>query len=180
MLDHELIPAEEKNSKHLMIMLPGLGDSIQGYRWLPEAMDLPWMNYVLVNAPDEYYGGYAWFEFEATSFPACSAAGKCCSSCSTRCALRISFGTNDARWIFARLPDAIEAGLRYRIGWRVSSALAVGCANPEKLTQEISPSPPAAPADHARTLDPLAFRRDARTREHPQGGWVKCRVAWNS
>jgi hypothetical protein len=39
-------------------MLPGLGDSIEGYRWLPEAMDLPWMNHLLVNAPDQYYGGY--------------------------------------------------------------------------------------------------------------------------
>ena len=45
-----------------MVMLHGLGDSIEGYRWLPEAMDLPWLNYLLVNAPDDYYGGYAWFD----------------------------------------------------------------------------------------------------------------------
>jgi phospholipase/carboxylesterase len=43
-------------------MLHGLGDSIEGYRWLPEAMNLPWLNYLLVNAPDDYYGGYAWFD----------------------------------------------------------------------------------------------------------------------
>lgn len=63
MLDHEFIPAAEKNSRALWIMLHGLGDSIEGYRWLPEAMNLPWMNYLLVNAPDEYYGGYSWFDF---------------------------------------------------------------------------------------------------------------------
>jgi phospholipase/carboxylesterase len=63
MLDHEFIPAVEKNSRALWIMLHGLGDSIEGYRWLPEAMNLPWMNYLLVNAPDEYYGGYSWFDF---------------------------------------------------------------------------------------------------------------------
>ena len=62
MLHSELIPAQEKNSRRLMVMLHGLGDSIEGYRWLPEAMDLPWLNYLLVNAPDEYYGGYAWFD----------------------------------------------------------------------------------------------------------------------
>lgn len=45
-----------------MVMLHGLGDSIEGYRWLPEAMNLPWLNYLLVNAPDEYYGGYSWFD----------------------------------------------------------------------------------------------------------------------
>jgi len=43
-------------------MLHGLGDSIEGYRWLPEALNLPWLNYLLVNAPDDYYGGYAWFD----------------------------------------------------------------------------------------------------------------------
>lgn len=62
-LVHELIPAREKNSRRLWIMLHGLGDSIEGYRWLPEAMRLPWMNYLLVNAPDEYYGGYSWYNF---------------------------------------------------------------------------------------------------------------------
>lgn len=62
-LYHELIPAQDKNSRSLWIMLHGLGDSIEGYRWLPEVMCLPWMNYLLVNAPDEYYGGYSWYNF---------------------------------------------------------------------------------------------------------------------
>ncbi len=64
MLHSELIPAEETNSKHLLIMLHGLGDSIEGYRWLPEALRLPWLNYLLVNAPDEYYGGFSWFDID--------------------------------------------------------------------------------------------------------------------
>ncbi|MGA2029197.1 MAG: serine esterase [Verrucomicrobiota bacterium] len=62
MLQSELIPAVEKNSRRLMLMLHGLGDSIEGYRWLPDALNLPWLNYLLVNAPDEYYGGYSWFD----------------------------------------------------------------------------------------------------------------------
>jgi len=62
MLHSELIPARKKNSRRLMVMLHGLGDSIEGYRWLPEALNLPWLNYLLVNAPDDYYGGYAWFD----------------------------------------------------------------------------------------------------------------------
>jgi phospholipase/carboxylesterase len=64
MLYSELIPAQERDSKHLLIMLHGLGDSIEGYRWLPEALRLPWLNYLLVNAPDDYYGGYSWFDIE--------------------------------------------------------------------------------------------------------------------
>ena len=52
-----------------MVMLHGLGDSIAGYLWLPEAMQLPWLNYLLVNAPDEYFGGYSWFDFEGDIAP---------------------------------------------------------------------------------------------------------------
>lgn len=26
-------------------------------------MRLPWLNYLLVNAPDEYYGGFSWFDY---------------------------------------------------------------------------------------------------------------------
>ena len=69
MLHHEFIPAADKNSRALWIMLHGLGDSIEGFRWLPEAMRLPWMNYLLVNAPDEYYGGFSWFNFGGDILP---------------------------------------------------------------------------------------------------------------
>ena len=69
MLQSEFIPAAESGSKRLMIMLHGLGDSIEGYRWLPEAMQLPWLNYLLVNAPDDYYGGYSWFDLHGDMLP---------------------------------------------------------------------------------------------------------------
>jgi phospholipase/carboxylesterase len=63
MLKTEFAPAQDKHSKRLLIALHGLGDSTAGYRWLPSAMSLPWMNYLLVNAPDAYYGGYSWYDF---------------------------------------------------------------------------------------------------------------------
>ena len=63
MLHSELIPAHEPASRRLLIMLHGLGDSIAGYRWMPAALNLPWLNYLLVNAPDQYYGGYSWYDF---------------------------------------------------------------------------------------------------------------------
>lgn len=69
MLDYEFVAAPEKNSRRLWIMLHGLGDSLQGYVWMPEAMALPDMNYLLVNAPDEYYGGYSWFNFGSDIVP---------------------------------------------------------------------------------------------------------------
>lgn len=63
MLETEFIPAADKNSRGLLIALHGLADSTAGYRWLPGALGLPWMNYLLVNAPDPYYGGYSWYSF---------------------------------------------------------------------------------------------------------------------
>ncbi|MBM3875187.1 MAG: serine esterase [Verrucomicrobia bacterium] len=63
MLTTELIPARDGNSRRLMVVLHGLGDSMEGYRWLPHELNLPWLNYLLVNAPDDYFGGFAWYEF---------------------------------------------------------------------------------------------------------------------
>ena len=69
MLTTELVPAPDKNSRRLLIVLHGLGDSMEGYRWMPEMLRLPWLNYLLVNAPDDYYGGYSWFDFEGNPAP---------------------------------------------------------------------------------------------------------------
>jgi phospholipase/carboxylesterase len=52
-----------------MVVLHGLGDSIEGYRWMPEALRLPWLNYLLVNAPDSYYGGRSWYDFACNPDP---------------------------------------------------------------------------------------------------------------
>jgi len=69
MLHTEFIPAADKQSRALFIVLHGLGDSIEGWRWLPSTLELPWLNYLLVNAPDEYYGGYSWFDYPGEVAP---------------------------------------------------------------------------------------------------------------
>ena len=61
-LNFELIPAREPGSRKLMLALHGLGDSMEGYRWLPQALALPDMNYLLADAPDPYYGGFSWYD----------------------------------------------------------------------------------------------------------------------
>ncbi len=69
MLTTELIPAVEPNSRRLLVVLHGLGDSMNGWRWLPDELRLPWLNYLLVNAPDDYYGGYSWYDLYGDSGP---------------------------------------------------------------------------------------------------------------
>lgn len=55
--------AEPAKAK-LLIGLHGLGDSSEGYRFLPEFIGKSDVNYLLVNAPDPYFVGYSWFDIQ--------------------------------------------------------------------------------------------------------------------
>jgi phospholipase/carboxylesterase len=69
MLNTEFIAAQEPSSRRLLVMLHGLGDSTAGYRWVPALLKLPWLNYLLVNAPDPYFGGFSWYDFAGDPLP---------------------------------------------------------------------------------------------------------------
>ena len=69
MLKTEFYQADQKDSRNLLLVMHGLGDSIEGYRWVPAMMRLPWLNYMLVNAPDSYFGGYSWYDFAGDAGP---------------------------------------------------------------------------------------------------------------
>jgi phospholipase/carboxylesterase len=60
-LKHRFIPAKVA-SKKLMIILHGRGDSSAGFIWLPPQLGLDDMNYLLLDAPFDYYGGYSWYD----------------------------------------------------------------------------------------------------------------------
>lgn len=64
MLHSQLIPAANPDSKKLMLVLHGLGDSLEGYRFLPDVLQLPDLNFLLVNAPDHYFGGFSWYDYQ--------------------------------------------------------------------------------------------------------------------
>jgi phospholipase/carboxylesterase len=68
-LHAKFIPAADKNSRQLFVVLHGLGDSADGWSWLPDALALPSLNYLLVNAPDDYHGGYSWFDYPGDIAP---------------------------------------------------------------------------------------------------------------
>jgi phospholipase/carboxylesterase len=69
MLQRELIRADVAASKDLLIALHGLGDSMEGYRFLPRVLRVPALNVLLVNAPDGYYGGFSWYDFADNAGP---------------------------------------------------------------------------------------------------------------
>ena len=114
MLTHELVPATTPGSKDLMVVLHGLGDSMEGYRFLPQLLGVPALNYLLVNAPDEYYGGYQWYSFPGDP------------DAEIRRSRTQLFELLDAQWTAGFTPErtfvfgfsqgclmAVEAGMRY-------------------------------------------------------------------
>jgi phospholipase/carboxylesterase len=52
-----------------MVVMHGLGDSLESYRMLPSDINLPWLNYLLVNAPRPYVTGFSWFDFPGDPVP---------------------------------------------------------------------------------------------------------------
>lgn len=48
-------------SRKLLVVLHGRGDSSQGFHWMPQAFAFRELNYLLVNAPDPYFGGRSWY-----------------------------------------------------------------------------------------------------------------------
>lgn len=48
-------------SGKLLVVLHGRGDSSEGFHWMPETLAFRELDYLLVNAPDEYFGGRSWY-----------------------------------------------------------------------------------------------------------------------
>ena len=57
------IPCQKPGeNERLLVVMHGLGDSLEGYRFLPQLLGIPELSYLLVNAPDPYFTGYSWFD----------------------------------------------------------------------------------------------------------------------
>ena len=143
MLHNEFIPALEKGSRRLLVMLHGLGDSIEGYRWVPEALNLPWLNYLLVNAPDEYYGGYSWYDFAGDIVPGVVRSRKLLFELlDTQRAKGFPTEQTVLGGFSQGCLMSIEAGLRYPHLFAGIVGISGYVCEPEKLVEELSPVAP--------------------------------------
>jgi phospholipase/carboxylesterase len=140
MLETEFIPAEQAGSTRLMIVLHGLGDSTAGFRWLPATLNLPWLNYLLVNAPDTYYGGYSWYDFTGDM-----TAGVKRSTKSLFQLLELQrakgFATDQTTMLGFSQGSlmTIEIGLRYPHRFAGLVGISGYVSDPDKLVKELSP-----------------------------------------
>src|SRR2546428_236722 len=140
MLESELIEAQQQGSRRLLVMLHGLGDSIEGYRWLPEALNLPWLNYLLVNAPDEYYGGYSWYDFVGDIGPGVARSRQIlCELLDTQRAKGFPTEQTVLGGFSQGCLMSLEVGLRYP--HRLAGIIGISghVCEPEKLITELSP-----------------------------------------
>ncbi len=67
-LESLFFPAQT-DSKKLIIVLHGRGDSAEGFSFLPDALAFEDVNYLLLNAPIEYFGGFSWYDLPPNQLP---------------------------------------------------------------------------------------------------------------
>ena len=152
----ELVPAAV-SSKKLLIVLHGLGDSMEGYRFLPDFLGFRDLNYLLVNAPDAYFTGHSWFDLDGNIGPGVQRS---------RVMLTQTLdGLLEKGWLPGNIGlfgfsqgalMSLDVGLRYRE--RLASIIAISgfVYDVEKLPAELGPRAPEVPilVTHG-TFDPL-------------------------
>lgn len=67
-LDSLFFPSQVPSTK-LIIVLHGRGDSAEGFRFFPEELGFKDVNYLLLNAPFEYYTGFSWYDLPPNQLP---------------------------------------------------------------------------------------------------------------
>ncbi|MBI3881300.1 MAG: serine esterase [Verrucomicrobia bacterium] len=140
MLTTDLLPAAQRDSRRLLIALHGLGDSMEGYRWLPGALNLPWLNILLVNAPDEYYGGWSWYDIVRDSAVGIGRSRKLLTDLLDR--QRAAGFPSEQTILFGFSQGCLmtlETGLRYPHKLAGLVGISGYVSDPEKLLAELSP-----------------------------------------
>lgn len=156
-LNAELIPAKERDSRKLLVVLHGLGDSREGYRWLPVELNLPWLNVLLVDAPDEYYGGFSWYDYPGDAGPGIDRSRRLLTTLLEQLPVK-GFQANETM-LFGFSQGCLmtlETGLR--LAHPLAGLIGVSgyVSDSEKLIREVSPGSKAIPVlvTHG-TLDPV-------------------------
>lgn len=64
-LDSFYIPSSDiapTSAQKVMILMHGLGDSLESYKIFAKEVNVTGLSYLLLNAPKKYYFGYSWYD----------------------------------------------------------------------------------------------------------------------
>lgn len=68
-LTHQLVEGPGPAPRKLVLVLHGRGDSMDGFAWLPRTLALPGFDFLFLNAPDDYFGGFSWYDLPPNQAP---------------------------------------------------------------------------------------------------------------
>ncbi len=68
-LKYEFWPALDSQSKKILIVLHGRGDSPEGFHFFPGALDIEELHTLFLRAPDPYGSGYSWYDLPPAQGP---------------------------------------------------------------------------------------------------------------
>ncbi len=66
---HNIFLPSQKPSNKLIVVLHGRGDSSEGFRFFPQMMGFDDVNYLLLDAPFEYFTGFSWYDLPPNQLP---------------------------------------------------------------------------------------------------------------
>ncbi len=147
-------------SKKLMIILHGRGDSSEGFRGLPDFLNIDEMNYILFDAPFEYFSGHSWYQLPPDQLPgieySCEILGKDLDTL-----FQNDFNANES-FLFGFSQGSLltfEFGSRYHKVLAGYIAVSGYIYDAKKLLQEMNPAVKEAPwlCTHGTSDGVLAF-----------------------
>ena len=139
-LASHFIASQRPESRRLLIALHGLGDSSEGYQWLPDTLGLRWLNFELVDAPDPYHGGFSWFDIYGDRRPGIDRSVGLLTQLLDECQARGFKSEDTVLFGFSQgCLMTLETGLRYPKRLAALVGISGFLPDHEKLLREKSP-----------------------------------------
>jgi len=113
---------------------------MEGYRWLPNIMKNPKLNYLLVDAPDSYHGGFSWYDIYNDPSPGIERSRQLLFNLMDQ-QRKAGFNT-EKTFLFGFSQGCLmtfETGLRYPYQFAGLVGISGYVHEPENLIKEISP-----------------------------------------
>ena len=173
-LDNVFIPSQTP-SKQLMIVLHGRGDSSQGFLNLPNFIRIESMNYLLLDAPFEYFGGCSWYQLPPDQLPGIEYSSKLLTE-----TLDAVFGEDfnaDESFLFGFSQGSLltfEFGARYKKALAGYICISGYIYDVAKLLEELNQNATASPwlCTHGRFDNVLPYETSKKQVEQLQeSGW---------